>query len=306
MASGTTASVPGLHGGGDCARTGFWDLRRRRKRKSPKVPRRANATPPPVPSAITFVLDLLWAGADAWELDAVGVLELVERDPEPGVEVEATRGRVWGVLFGAMGGAIASVEEVVVEMEVEVVPGVDVELCDTDAGITVVEAVVEVSIFALAEDVWAELIALVLAADVSTLILKSFDSASVNPVLSCIDRNNVAPLVKSKVVAPFQVQEPPEQFSGCILSNYKDKENMDDLRLRTSAKSVASWVMTRATDDALVVHVNICVWPRVNTGNGVAVVSELSSGKTNLSALASDTKMMRIDARIFNAMLAMA
>jgi hypothetical protein len=64
--------------------------------------------------------------------------------------------------------------------------------------------------------------------------------------------------------------------------------------------------MTRATDDALVVHVNVCVWPRGNTGIWVAVVSELSSGKTNLSALASDTKMMRIDARNINAILAMA
>ncbi len=76
------------------ARTGCWDLRRRRKKKSPKVPRRANAIPPPVPSAITFVLGLLWAAADAWELDAVGELEVGEMEAEPGVEVVAGRGFV--------------------------------------------------------------------------------------------------------------------------------------------------------------------------------------------------------------------
>jgi hypothetical protein len=177
------------------------------------------------------VLDLLWAGVDAWELDAVGVLELVEREAEPGVEVEATWGLVWGVPFGAMGGAIAGAEEVVVEMEmeVEVVPRIDVELSDSDAGGVVVEAVVEVSIFARIEDVWAELIALVLTAAVSSLMLKSFDWASDNPVSSWISRKNVTPWVKSKVVAPFQVQEPPEQFADCILTNYTDKDNMDEL-----------------------------------------------------------------------------
>jgi hypothetical protein len=176
------------------------------------------------------VLGLLWAGADAWELDAVGALEVGEMGAESGVEVEATRRVVWGVLFGAMGGAIAGAEEV----EVEVVPGVDIELCDADAEGVVVEAVVEVSIFAVIEEVWAELVALVLAAAVSTVMLKSFETASVDSVSSWISRKNVTPLVKSAVVAPFQVQESPEQFSDCISANCKDKDNMDDLRLRVS------------------------------------------------------------------------
>lgn len=180
------------------------------------------------------MLGLLWAGADAWELDAVGELEVGEMEAEPGVEVEATRGVAWGVLFGAIGGMAAGAEEVEVEMEVEVVPGVDVELCDTDAGGVVVEAVVKVSIIALIEEVWAELVALELAADVSTVMLKSFDSASCDPVSSWISTKNVTPLVKSKVVAPFQAQEPPEQFSDCSFTNYKEKDNMDDLRLRVS------------------------------------------------------------------------
>ncbi len=73
-----------------------------------------------------------------------------------------------------------------------------------------VEAVVEVSRFALIEEVWPELAAPVLASAVPTLMLKSFDWASVKPVSSWISRKNVTPLAKSKVVAPFQVQEPLE------------------------------------------------------------------------------------------------
>jgi hypothetical protein len=159
-------------------------------------------SPTPVLSAITFVLLLLGASDGDFVLDAVGEVEVGN------VSVVAAEGVdgswVDGVLtWGSNDEEAAGATGTGLELKVEVV--LDIVLWDSGAEDAVEDVVDEISIFPFAEEGEPELTALVLEADVSTLILNNVESASTWAASSWISKKKSTPLLKSEVVRPFQL-----------------------------------------------------------------------------------------------------